>query len=100
LLVLQVHDLWAVPLQIIIALIILYSVVGLATVTGFITMLFVMLMCLLISKKQRSFMAQVMACKDSRIKRTNEAVTNMKILKLQAWQDWFLQQVGAVTNCL
>ncbi len=63
-------------------------------------MLFVMLMCLLIAKKQRGFMAEVMVCKDSRIKRTNEAVTNMKILKLQAWQDWFLQQVGAVTNCL
>jgi ATP-binding cassette subfamily C (CFTR/MRP) protein 2 len=91
--VIEVHELWAVPLQIIIALIILYSVVGLATVTGFITMLFIMLMCLLIAKKQRSFMAEVMACKDSRIKRTNEAVTNMKILKLQAWQDWFLQQV-------
>jgi ABC-type bacteriocin/lantibiotic exporter with double-glycine peptidase domain len=95
---LQIQDLWALPLQIVLALVILYCIVGVATLTSFLTMLCVMLICLYIARKQKGIMVKIMACKDFRIKRTNEAVSNMKILKLQASQDQFLQQVGCNKN--
>ncbi len=95
---LQIQDLWVLPLQIVLALVILYRIVGVATLTSFLTMLCVMLICLYIARKQNGIMVKIMACKDVWIKRTNEAVSNMKILKLQAWQDQFLQQVGCNKN--
>ncbi len=91
-------DLWALPLQIVLALVILYRIVGVATLTSFLSMLCIMLICLYIARNQKGIMVKIMACKDVQIKRTNEAVSNMKILKLQAWQDQFLQQVGCNKN--
>jgi hypothetical protein len=95
---LQIQDLWALPLQIVLALVILYCIVGIATLTSFLTMLCIMLICLYIARKQKGIMVKITACKDVWIKRTNEAVSNMKILKLQARQDQFLQQVGCNKN--
>jgi hypothetical protein len=95
---LQIQDLWALPLQIVLALVILYRIVGVATLTSFLTMLCIMLICLYIARKQKGIMVKITACKDVWIKRTNEAVSNMKILKLQAPQDQFLQQVGCNKN--
>lgn len=89
----QVHDLWVLPIQIGLALAILYSVVGLATLTGLATMVAIMVICTLIAHKLQSYTVKTMACKDARIKVTNEAINNMKIIKLQAWQDKFLQKV-------
>ena len=91
--VVQAHDLWVLPIQIGLALAILYSVVGLATLTGLATMVVIMVICTLIAHKLQSYTVKTMACKDARIKVTNEAINNMKIIKLQAWQDRFLQKV-------
>lgn len=89
----QAHDLWVLPIQIVLALAILYSVVGLATLTGLAIMVAIMVICTLIAHKLQSYTVKIMACKDARIKVTNEAISNMKIIKLQAWQDRFLQKV-------
>lgn len=91
---LQAHDLWVIPFQIGLALLILYSVVGLATLTGLATMTVIMLLCLFIAGKQQAYTVKIMTCKDGRIKVTNEAISNMKIIKLQAWQDRFLTKVA------
>ena len=91
---LQAHNLWVLPFQIGLALVILYSVVGLATLTGLLTMTVIMLLCVFIAGKQQAYTVKIMACKDVRIKVTNEAITNMKIIKLQAWQDRFLTKVA------
>jgi hypothetical protein len=61
---LQIQDLWALPLQIVLALVILYRIVGVATLTSFLTMLCVMLICLYIARKQKEIMVKIMACKD------------------------------------
>ncbi|EFJ20476.1 hypothetical protein SELMODRAFT_108621 [Selaginella moellendorffii] len=91
--VLNLHNLWIMPIQIAIALAILFRVVGVSTVAGLASMITLMAFCLFISSRQRKYWKQIMACKDARMKVTNEAITNMKIIKMQAWQDWFLQLV-------
>ncbi|XP_024531100.1 ABC transporter C family member 14 [Selaginella moellendorffii] len=91
--VLNLHNLWIMPIQIAIALAILFRVVGVSTVAGLASMITLMAFCLFISSRQRKYWKQIMACKDARMKVTNEAITNMKIIKMQAWQDWFLRLV-------
>ncbi|KAJ7514410.1 hypothetical protein O6H91_23G042800 [Diphasiastrum complanatum] len=89
----NVHDLWFMPLQILIALIILFRVVGLSTLAGLGTMVVVLTICLWIASKQQRFYFKIMAGKDHRLKVTNEALANMKVIKMQAWQDWFCNKI-------
>ncbi|GLJ44146.1 hypothetical protein SUGI_0920790 [Cryptomeria japonica] len=93
-----IHDIWAMPIQIAIALLILFDVIRLAMVVGLLTMVFVMVLCLLVASKQQKYMVQVLACKDDRMRLTNEAISNMKIIKLQAWQEWFHKKVKAARD--
>lgn len=85
----NIHDIWSLPMQIAIALFILFGVIRLAMLAGLCTMIIVMVLCLFIASKQQKYMVDVLASKDNRMKVTNEAISNMKIIKLQAWQEWF-----------
>ncbi|KAJ7551059.1 hypothetical protein O6H91_07G132200 [Diphasiastrum complanatum] len=89
----NIHDLWIMPLQIIMALAILFRVVGISTLAGLGTMVVILTICLFIASYQQHFWLKIMASKDSRLKVTNEALANMKIIKMQAWQDWFCQKI-------
>lgn len=91
----SVHDVWSMPIQISIALLILFGVIRLAVLAGLATMVIVMVICLFLTSKQQKYMTQVLSSKDNRMKVTNEAISNMKIIKLQAWQEWFHRKVGA-----
>ena len=57
------------------------------------TMVIAMVICLLLASKQQKYMTQVLSSKDNRMKATNEAISNMKIIKLQAWYEWFHRKV-------
>jgi ABC-type multidrug transport system fused ATPase/permease subunit len=62
---------------------------------GLATMVIVMVICLFLASKQQKYMTQVLSSKDNRMKVTNEAISNMKIIKLQAWHEWFHRKVDA-----
>ncbi|KAH9298011.1 hypothetical protein KI387_029693, partial [Taxus chinensis] len=94
----SIHDLWAMPIQIAIALLILFDVIRLAMMAGLCTMLIVMVLSLLVASRQQKHMVHVLACKDNRMRGTNEAIINMKIIKLQAWQEWFQKKVEAARD--
>uniref|UniRef100_A0A0D6QY91 Uncharacterized protein n=1 Tax=Araucaria cunninghamii TaxID=56994 RepID=A0A0D6QY91_ARACU len=89
----SIHDLWSMPMQIAVALCILFNEIRLAMLAGLFTMIIVMVLCLLIASRQQKYMVQILSCKDNRMKVTNEAISNMKIIKLQAWQEWFHKKV-------
>ncbi|CAM6096367.1 unnamed protein product [Calypogeia fissa] len=91
----QLHDLWGLPLQICLALLILYTEVGVATFAGIGTMLVIMLICLVMASFQQKFQTKIMETKDKRIRITTEALGCMKIIKLCAWQEEFLARVEA-----
>ncbi|KAL5700037.1 Canalicular multispecific organic anion transporter 2 [Ranunculus cassubicifolius] len=87
------HDLWMVPLQVILALLILYKSLGLASVAAFFATIIVMLANIPLGKLQESFQEKLMASKDGRMKKTSEILRNMRILKLQGWEMKFLSKV-------
>ncbi|KAL5975298.1 Canalicular multispecific organic anion transporter 2 [Asimina triloba] len=87
------HDLWMVPLQVAIALVILYVNLGLASVAAFIATLVVMLMNLPVGRLQERYQEKLMKSKDGRMKATSEILRNMRILKFQGWEMKFLSKV-------
>ncbi|KAJ8899256.1 hypothetical protein K2173_017288 [Erythroxylum novogranatense] len=81
------HDIWMLPLQIILALAILYKNVGIASVATLIATIFSIVVTIPLAKIQEDFQDKLMAAKDERMRKTSECLRNMRILKLQAWED-------------
>lgn len=82
-LMLQIHNLWVLPLQAAVALIILYSVIGVSCFGGIFVMLCILFISFNVAKKQRTFQGMIMRFKDKRMGITTEVLNNMKIIKLQ-----------------
>ncbi|KAM3347755.1 hypothetical protein ACQJBY_021585 [Aegilops geniculata] len=87
------HDLWLVPLQVGMALFILYSTLGVASLAALGATIVVMLANVPPMKMQERFQQKLMDCKDVRMKATSEILRNMRILKLQGWEMKFLSKI-------
>ncbi|KAF3946838.1 hypothetical protein CMV_026936 [Castanea mollissima] len=87
------HETWMVLVQIVIALLILYRNVGLASIAALVATVFVMLANVPLGKLQKKFQGKIMESKDKRMKATSEILRNMMILKLQGWEMKFLAKI-------
>ncbi|KAL7217172.1 hypothetical protein ACSBR1_028977 [Camellia fascicularis] len=92
------HDPWLVILQVVLALVILYKNLGVASIAALIATVLVMLVNVPIGRFQEKFQEKLMASKDKRMKATSEILRNMRILKLQAWEMKFLSKVSELRN--
>ncbi|KAK6164406.1 hypothetical protein DH2020_001270 [Rehmannia glutinosa] len=81
------HDIWMLPLQIILALAILYKNVGIAFVATLIATIVSIVATVPVARIQEDYQDKLMAAKDDRMRKTSECLRNMRILKLQAWED-------------
>ncbi|GLJ16645.1 hypothetical protein SUGI_0285690 [Cryptomeria japonica] len=87
------NTIWMLPIQIVLAISILYNNVGLASLVGFAATLAVMMGNIPITRRQRYFQSKIMKSKDERMKVTSEILRNMKVLKLQAWDMRYAQKL-------
>ncbi|KAF8683747.1 hypothetical protein HU200_044680 [Digitaria exilis] len=87
------HDLWLVPLQVGMAMFILYSTLGLASLAALGATVAIMLANVPPGKLQEKFQEKLMDSKDVRMKATSEILQNMRILKLQGWEMKFLSKI-------
>ncbi|KAK9084641.1 hypothetical protein Sjap_025052 [Stephania japonica] len=87
------HDAWLIPIQVSLALSILYKNIGLASIAALVATIIVMLINVPLGKLLEKFQEKLMDCKDERMKKTSEILRNMRILKLQAWEMKFLSKV-------
>ncbi|MCL7045028.1 hypothetical protein MKW94_029276, partial [Papaver nudicaule] len=83
------HQTWTTSLQLCIALAILFNTVGLATVAALVVIVLTVLCNAPVAKLQHKFQSNLMAAQAERLKSTSEALVNMKILKLYAWETHF-----------
>ncbi|KAI0502262.1 hypothetical protein KFK09_017209 [Dendrobium nobile] len=88
------HDLWMVPIQVTLALLILYSSLGLASLAALAATFVVMLANVPLGKMQENYQQKMMESKDTRMKATSEILRNMRILKLQGWEMKFLSKIS------
>lgn len=88
------HFLWAeTPVQIVLAVLLLYRILGRSSIAGIGMMALLLPVNLFISKRFASIQKQILAATDARIHTTNEVLTNIRIIKYFAWEQRFLAQV-------
>jgi hypothetical protein len=80
------HHCWLLPLEIVMALGMLYKVVGMAWIAALAAACLTLLLNTPIEKCQEKYQDKVMEAKDECMKATAEALCNMCVLKLQAWE--------------
>ncbi|KAI7978902.1 ABC transporter C family member 10 [Camellia lanceoleosa] len=83
------HQTWTTSLQLCLALIILFRTVGLATIASLVVIILTVLCNAPLAKLQHKFQSKLMVAQDDRLKSTSEALVNMKVLKLYAWESHF-----------
>ncbi|KAF5179061.1 ABC transporter ATP-binding protein/permease VMR1 [Thalictrum thalictroides] len=83
------HQTWTTSLQLCIALGILVHAVGLATIAALLVIILTVLCNTPLAKLQHKFQTKLMMAQDERLKATSEALVNMKVLKLYAWETHF-----------
>ncbi|KVI03845.1 AAA+ ATPase domain-containing protein [Cynara cardunculus var. scolymus] len=81
------HDIWMLPMQIILALAILYKSVGIACIATLIATILSIVITIPLARVQELYQDKLMAAKDDRMRKTSECLRNMRILKSQAWED-------------
>jgi len=83
------HQTWTTSLQLCIALVILYRAVGLATIAALVVIILTVLCNAPLAKLQHKFQSKLMVAQDERLRASSEALVNMKVLKLYAWETHF-----------
>uniref|UniRef100_A0A7I4EJX7 Uncharacterized protein n=1 Tax=Physcomitrium patens TaxID=3218 RepID=A0A7I4EJX7_PHYPA len=97
-LMLQIHHLWALPLQVAVGLIILHAVIGISCLGGILMIFFILFLSFNLAKFHRGYQGNIMRLKNIRMTITTEVLNNMKILKLQAWEDIFKRKIEEIRN--
>nr|CAB3473213.1 unnamed protein product [Digitaria exilis] len=90
----HIHGIWLLPLQVSLALVILYHSLGMAaSLSALLATVLVMVSNTPLARLQKNLNVKIMEAKDSRIKATAEVLKSMKILKLHAWETAYLDKL-------
>ncbi|XP_020571516.1 ABC transporter C family member 3-like [Phalaenopsis equestris] len=86
-------DFCLIPVQVGLALVILYNKLGFASLVALAATTLVMTTNIPFSKLEQSFQEKIMESKDMRMKTTSEILRNMRILKFYGWEMRFLSKI-------
>uniref|UniRef100_A0A5B6Z2Q6 ABC-type xenobiotic transporter n=1 Tax=Davidia involucrata TaxID=16924 RepID=A0A5B6Z2Q6_DAVIN len=91
---LHTHEVWLLPVQVFLALVILYRNLGaIPSIAALFTTILVMVSNTPLAKMQKKLHSKIMEAKDSRIKATSETLKSMRVLKLHSWESTFLKKL-------
>ncbi|WVZ61955.1 hypothetical protein U9M48_011760 [Paspalum notatum var. saurae] len=89
----SMHELWLLPVQISLAMVILYSTLGLAAFAALAATILTMLANIPLGRMEQNCQEKTMSAKDARMSAMSEILQNMRILKLQGWELIFLSKI-------
>jgi ABC-type multidrug transport system fused ATPase/permease subunit len=95
-LTMYLNVLWSSPLQIIIAVVLLYQYLGVSAVIGVGFVLVLIPLNIYLSNKIKQVQLTKQSYQDSRIKMMNEVLSGIKVLKLYGWELSFKDIVGRI----
>ncbi|KAK1946679.1 Multidrug resistance-associated protein 1 [Phytophthora citrophthora] len=84
---LVVHQMWLIPLQIVVVSYMLVEVLSVAAFAGIAVIVVMLGLNQLVSKKMLTFQREVRRVKDKRMKKVTEAFKAISIIKFNAWED-------------
>ncbi|VBB75705.1 Putative ATP-dependent bile acid permease [Podospora comata] len=91
----NMHQVWAsVPVQIFMAVTLLYWTLGLSAFAGIVVMGLMVPVNSRIARSLGAIHMQVMAASDARIQSTTEMMRSIRVIKLIAWDSFFQQKIG------
>ncbi|KAL5717757.1 hypothetical protein ACHQM5_010725 [Ranunculus cassubicifolius] len=89
-----IHGIWLLPVQVFLALVILYRNLGPApSIVAIFATVLVMVSNTPLAGLQQKFHSKIMEAKDARIKATSETLKSMRVLKLHSWEMAFLKNI-------
>nr|XP_006820964.1 PREDICTED: ATP-binding cassette sub-family C member 9-like [Saccoglossus kowalevskii] len=91
-----INYLWTVPFQIIVLLVLLYNELGYAALIGASVFLIVVPIQLKVGGYMSAAQKQVLQNADDRLKKSNELLQGMKLLKLYGWEEIFCLAIEQV----
>ncbi|XP_052194734.1 putative ABC transporter C family member 15 [Diospyros lotus] len=98
------NTIWQLPVQISLAIFILHTDLGLGSLVALAATLTVMALNIPLTRLQKRYQSNIMDAKDDRMKATSEVLRNIKILKLQTWDNEYLQRLESLRrteyNCI
>ncbi|XP_026440973.1 ABC transporter C family member 10-like [Papaver somniferum] len=83
------HQIWTACLQMCLGLAILFRAVGLASLAALVVIVLSVVCNTPLAKLQLKFQLKLVVAQDKRLKAISEAIVNMKVLKLYAWEMYF-----------
>ncbi|CAM0878903.1 unnamed protein product [Alopecurus aequalis] len=89
----SMHDVWLLPVQVILGMLILYSALGLAAFAALAATVLTMVANIPLGTIEQNYQEKMMAAKDARMRAMSEILRNMRILKLQGWEMIFLSKI-------
>ncbi|XP_009759196.1 ABC transporter C family member 8 isoform X2 [Nicotiana sylvestris] len=88
------HSAWGFGLQIFLAVIVLFGVVGLGAIPGLVPLVICGLLNVPFAKLLQKCQSEFMIAQDKRLRCISEILNSMKIIKLQSWEENFKNSIG------
>ncbi|XP_023751709.1 ABC transporter C family member 8 isoform X3 [Lactuca sativa] len=83
------HIGWSCFLQLFLAIGVLFSIVGVGVLPGLVPLLICGLLNIPFAKAVQNSQLELMVAQDKRLRSTSEILNNMKVIKLQSWEEKF-----------
>lgn len=83
------HSTWTYVVQLFLAIVVLFGVVGLGALPGLVPLFFCGILNIPYAKSLQNCQSQFMVAQDERLRATSEVLNNMKVIKLHSWEEKF-----------
>lgn len=92
------HMGWSLVLQLLFSVLILFGTVGKGAIPGLVPFIICAVLNVPTAKILQHYQSQFMIAQDARLRATSGALTNMKIIKLQSWEDKFRDAIQSLRD--